>query len=367
MIRPNQTPGYHTAPDWPEWKKYECPNPGGPWNATSAQAYTPGWPGGGGISNSYCIAAQFITEGPGAATAKGYYYKYGPDANDYSHVVSYRRNTGSSAGYGEDPVWNPPQWVHAPQKGPAIVTAPRVAPNPMPAAWPGFGGAPRVQPDILPPPGHPPLSDQPGRPRPPRPNPPRPNPDNRPNPRPNPEPQPNPRPERPPPKTKERKAALRSLGTYLTLGRRWGQITEGMDFLNAVHGALDYECQAKPQWVGADTAVKSDRRLNRPRAKIRDGRVKGANYNWRRVKVRGPNGGFYWKWVRENGYYRPPTVAEKMAAVYQNANCIDIAKAIQNIIENQVEDHLIGKANKPLGDASRKDMRPIGYGTGPVF
>lgn len=360
VIRPGQLPGQNVPADWgSDWGRYECPNPGGPWNATSATAYAPGWPGSypGGTSQSYCISGQFITEGPGIASSKGYYYKYGPNPNNYSHVVSYRRIAGSSAAYGPDPVWVPPQWIRNPKGDPSTpIVAPRINPYPRPLPNPGFRGNPWTAPTPLPPPGHPPLSEQPSN---------HGDPDTGPGPAPNApgQPAPLPNPEPPPPRTKERKVALRYMGAYLTVGKKWGDLTEVMDFVDAVHKAMDPECRARPVWVPG--SGKPPNRTGRPRPKIdKYGKVKGANYNWQRVPARGPNGGIYYKWQKAPGYYRPPSLLEKMNAVYTRFDCVDIAEALMNIAGNQLEDWLIGNANKPLGAASKKDNRPLGYGTG---
>lgn len=113
--------------------------------------------------------------------------------------------------------------------------------------------------------------------------------------------------------TKERKAGLPPWAAAIWHGV--GPITEGVDLVNAVYEALP-----------------------------------------RRIKVEA-----------YNKYGRQPTPQEKLMLIYNNIGKLNVGKAVTNIVENQVEDFVIGKFGKALGQASRNSGRPIGYGAGPAL
>lgn len=61
---------------------------------------------------------------------------------------------------------------------------------------------------------------------------------------------------------------------------------------------------------------------------------------------------------------RQPNPFERAELIYRNINQIDIGKALSGYVQEQIEDYVIGKFGKKLGEASRNDQRPIGYGAG---
>lgn len=61
---------------------------------------------------------------------------------------------------------------------------------------------------------------------------------------------------------------------------------------------------------------------------------------------------------------RQPNPVERAELIYANINQIDIGKALTGYVQNEIEDYIIGQFGKKLGEASRKDNRPIGYGAG---
>lgn len=63
-------------------------------------------------------------------------------------------------------------------------------------------------------------------------------------------------------------------------------------------------------------------------------------------------------------YGRQPTPQEKLQLIYANATKLDMGKIVTGYIENQIEDYILGKFGKALGQASKNSDRPIGYGAG---
>lgn len=61
---------------------------------------------------------------------------------------------------------------------------------------------------------------------------------------------------------------------------------------------------------------------------------------------------------------RQPNPIERAELIYKNINQIDVGKALTGYVQNEIEDYVIGQFGKKLGEASRKDNRPIGYGAG---
>lgn len=228
------------------------------------------------------------------------------------------------------------------QVGPAIRTNPGLAPVIESPVGPEVGPRPSTAPKPVPGVGSEGYSSG--------------EPSNRPNglpsgsPSPQPIPRTNPNPARPPRNVKERKmkasAAYRaSFGTY-------GFLTETEDVLDAFHKALKKGCgkgvtsrkgsaKAKAVWVAG-----------------------GSDFNWRRHW----NGKFV-EWKREPGRYREPSYTEKLGAVWNNFDCVDLAEFWKHYIDNQAEDALFGTASKDDREASKR-MRPgvrIGIGTGPAL
>lgn len=61
----------------------------------------------------------------------------------------------------------------------------------------------------------------------------------------------------------------------------------------------------------------------------------------------------------------PKTPQGKAQAILNHSGQISWPDAIQNIIENQIEDKIFGSIGKKLGEAGRKRGNVFGYGTGP--
>lgn len=155
---------------------------------------------------------------------------------------------------------------------------------------------------------------------------------------PKPVPRPDVLPKRPWKPVKETKAAVKWLGAFLN-PVNW--ITESADAIEAVHKALPRELRAKPVWVPAECGK----------------RVYTAR-GWRRTDQYADVG---------CGYFRASNPWEKAVAVYANWEKVDLGKALTNLVENQLEDYIIGKIGSVVGKASRKAGRPIGYQAGDAF
>lgn len=78
----------------------------------------------------------------------------------------------------------------------------------------------------------------------------------------------------------------------------------------------------------------------------------------------------------QKGYLRShkPPVAQMFKDVYGAIGNMTAAessefwnKAVDNIVANQIEDYVMGKAGKALGDASAAAGRPFGFGVGPAL
>ena len=59
---------------------------------------------------------------------------------------------------------------------------------------------------------------------------------------------------------------------------------------------------------------------------------------------------------------RVTTPTERMEAVIKNAEKIDIYDAIDNLVENQIEDYVFGKVGQAAGEASKQVG--LNYGLG---
>jgi len=207
------------------------------------------------------------------------------------------------------PIKNPIKWPdpvspEAPDHGPR--------PNPSPESWPGYGPQPGTSPQPAPEPGTVPNPDPDGAFK------------DWPASAPTPgatqsSPGTQPRPAqghqfRPSgPGTKEKKTRLGPVASFV-----WNTIspiTEGIDMINIAYESL-------------------------PKSMKRD---------------------FYQK----NG--RQPTPQEKMGIIYRNWDDIDPSKFVNDWVMNHWEDKIIGTIGSQLGEASKNDMRPIGYGAGPAL
>lgn len=126
---------------------------------------------------------------------------------------------------------------------------------------------------------------------------------------------------RPPARTKEVKAALTIRGTIVD--RIMGTVTESLDMLNCAHSALPFRYQAKGRYD--------------------PGRY-GGQGGWRR--------------------YTPQRQAHH---VYTHWDKIDVGAFIQCVIENQVEDYLIGRLGQLTAKANRRRGAFAGSAFGPAL
>lgn len=61
---------------------------------------------------------------------------------------------------------------------------------------------------------------------------------------------------------------------------------------------------------------------------------------------------------------KQPNPADKAQIIYQNINALDVGCAITSYLEEQIEDMLYAIGSQKLGEAAKKDLRPIGYEAG---
>ncbi len=185
------------------------------------------------------------------------------------------------------PVRNPyprvrPLTPEMPDYGPRPGQMPRPggAPAPAPRPSPGPGGAPEL---VI-------------------------NPSGRVQPRPNPH-----RWQRPARGTKENKARFGPVLSFIW--RSMGQITEGIDLIDALYEALP------------------------KRRKVQAYKLKG----------------------------RQPNPIEKMGLLYDYIDELNVGKAIKNVIKQEIEDRILGEFGKRIGKFSRQSGRPIGFQAGPAL
>lgn len=285
----------------------------------------------------------------------------------FAHYRSYKYNEPDVIDP-NDPVWYGRPWTYA------TWTSGWWAPQGFPEASPNYGwwGAPNGQPG---------SAGGYGAPDPwPSPNPhPSPGPtpifDSDPGPKPNPQPEPDPgshpenrpdhnRPNREPPRprTRERKVAAATHRGYRAI--RWvlNQVTEGLDALNCVKSGLPKEFQPKPVWSDQPPRPVEHRDIRR---QTKRQKKYGKTYT-------DPGPGRSWRWTpsgwkAQHGSYRAPTAQEVAASIYTHWDKLDINAVLSCLAENAVEDYIIGRIGQSLGDASRQQGRPLGYGAGPLF
>jgi hypothetical protein len=129
----------------------------------------------------------------------------------------------------------------------------------------------------------------------------------------------------PGPGVKERKATIKS--SMPILHGVLGTITEGADLIRAIHGALPPQFQAKPK---------------------RNPNAKGKKDKW---KASSPQ--------------------EKLGALYDHWDKIDIGKAVGNVIKQEAGDRLIGKVNQGISKGNgwyyKKRGTPFGITVGPAL
>lgn len=147
------------------------------------------------------------------------------------------------------------------------------------------------------------------------------------------------RPRPPGPGVKERKMTIRIGGAA---GWIINGITEGIDFIDALHDALDENCKAKPKWKSGDRPG-----FGKPRAGEQSG-------HWRTAA-----GG-----ARVYGYWQASTPLERAEAVYKNIECLNLGKAFQNLLHEQLEDFAYGQLGRKLGQGASRGIRPVGFQTG---
>lgn len=126
---------------------------------------------------------------------------------------------------------------------------------------------------------------------------------------------------RPPRFVKEKKAALHIRGTFAD--KLMNIVTESLDVLNCAHSALPRKYQAKPRY---------------------DAGGYGGQGRWRRAT--------------------PQRIA---MTVYQNLGHLNVGKFVQCLIQNQVEDYLIGKVGQLTAKANQKRGSFAGAAFGPAL
>jgi len=71
------------------------------------------------------------------------------------------------------------------------------------------------------------------------------------------------------------------------------------------------------------------------------------------------------------GYIRTkeefPPIPYMLHDIYENIDNIDWGKALDNLIENQIEDYVFGKIGQKSAEASRASGGTKGWQLGPVF
>jgi hypothetical protein len=65
--------------------------------------------------------------------------------------------------------------------------------------------------------------------------------------------------------------------------------------------------------------------------------------------------------------YQTPTLQQKMADLYKHWNDVDMNKAVDNLVQNEIGDRAAAKVGKASGQAAAATGRPVGYQLGPVF
>lgn len=117
---------------------------------------------------------------------------------------------------------------------------------------------------------------------------------------------------RPPGRNEKERKFVGAINRRSALGKALNFVTEGLDILNALWDALPDGAQTKKKGV-----------VTRPDQKLRD--------------------------------------------LYDNWEQVDWDRAFDNIIENQVEDYVLGKAGQKLAKANRLSGHSFGYGIGPAL
>lgn len=292
--------------------------------ASSCRTYT---------NYTHVFSAGSIFCGPlgNPSTPEGVNYTITEQPTQYVHrweFLTYREPNVADPNFGNDPVWRfYRRWFHQftlpksnpdagnPQELPSTVHTPvnpvyGVAALPHPALRPNF----RPYPDKV---GFEGPAPQPRV----RPQPwvnPWPTPDLPPFPRHRPGPT---RPSRPPPRTKERKSTLTVTGT--PVGWALNVVTESLDVLNCAYKSMPKSKQIPPRW---------------------DPSRHGGQGGWRRAS--------------------PQQIAMH---VYANAAHISVANFVRCLMENQVEDYLIGKIGQLTRSANQRSAQFAGFAFGPAL
>jgi len=157
-------------------------------------------------------------------------------------------------------------------------------------------------------------------------------------------------PTRPGPRTKERK--IRGARAIFLAGQAMNAVTETGDFVEAMYDAIDKDCAKRAGGSASKTVWKPGYNV---------GHMGEDGKNWRWKPGRG--------WAREVGYYVPVGLQQQMEAVYRYADCIDVEKALINVIENQIEDAVLGSVNTNKASKNRRPhgRLPVGFELGPAL
>ena len=339
------------------WEEYICPGYGGSGIGALQRSGTV-YPQVLGTDGANCISGQFVAGDPGPNVDFGVW-------EDYGVFIRRRHRVTFGIGANGDPALTPEarvgtaavqiiepvfeDWV-----APAIWSNPLLRPVGAPAVWarpapiwmpsrpspspgvgpegyqagnglPGLGGLP-VEPG-----GEPSVVVRPrGRPA----------------------VRPQANPGRPGRGVRERK--IKGARALWLAGQGMNYVTETGDFVEALYKSFDKKC-LKAKGVSAPR--------NTWRAGSAAGRMgeDGRNWHWR------PGHG----WRREVGYYQRVSLQDQALALYKHVECIDVAKAVTNVIANQIEDRILGSLGKQSKRASQTKRPhgalPFGFEVGPAL
>lgn len=141
--------------------------------------------------------------------------------------------------------------------------------------------------------------------------------------------------------------------------------TKERKFIVAVRGIVDVIANIVTESVdGLDAIWESIPEALRPGMHWKSG-YKNAAGKW--VKTHTDPGNGPGKWVR----HWNPSPQEKAEWIYNHYNDVDVKDALENIAKNEIQDSLIGGANKRVTKAwqpwYRRSRRMHGFGTGPIL
>lgn len=159
------------------------------------------------------------------------------------------------------------------------------------------------------------------------------------------------KPKPPGPKVKEKKLALTITGTLL--GSIFSATTEGLDVLNCLHGSIgEWKTRRKPS---------KDKYKSGPDGKPYKiaGKPAGSQYFKRPDDYPRP--------TFRDGKWRRPSPQDFAAWAYRNINALDAGTFMECLVENQIEDFIIGKAGQLTKNANQLRGQLAGIEFGPAL